>query len=153
MKRTVINATFSKTVVLMTAFLAVIFFASPNLLSAAPKASAVDRNDARIVKMERSLKITPDQKELWNDLTDVMKENAEKIDELTKARADKTRPLNAVEDLKSYGEILDAHAEGMQKFIPAFEKLYDSMSDEQKKNADVLFKTHRHGKYKKSRTK
>ncbi len=153
MKRTAFNATFSQTVVLMTAFLAVIFFASPNLLLAAPKVSAVDRNDARVVKMEKSLKITPDQKELWNALTDVMNENAEKIDELTKARSDKTKPLNAVEDLKSYGEILDAHAEGMKNFIPAFEELYDTMSDEQKKNADVLFKTHRHGKPGKSRTK
>ena len=148
MKRTVFNFIFSKTVVLMTALLAVIFFASPNLLLAAPKASAGDRNDARIIKMHKSLKITPAQEELWNALTEVMRENAENLDELTKARADKTKPMNAVDDLKSYSKILDANAEGMKKFIPAFEKLYASMSDEQKKNADVLFKTHRHGKSK-----
>jgi len=148
MKRTAFNVIYFKIIVLMTALLTVIFFAGPNLLLAAPKASAVDRTDARIVKMYKSLKITPDQDELWNGLTEVMRENAKNLDELTKSRADKTKPLNAVEDLKSYSQILDAHAEGMKKFIPAFEELYASMSDEQKKNADVLFKTHRHGKFK-----
>jgi len=148
MKRTAFNMIFSKAVMLMTALLAVIFFASPNLLLATPKVSAVDRNDARIVKMHKSLKITPAQEELWNALADVMRENAENLDALTKARADKNIPMNAVEDLKSYSQILDAHAEGMKKFITAFEGLYAIMSDEQKKNADVLFKTHRHGKFK-----
>ena len=36
----------------------------------------------------------------------------------------------------------DAHADGIKKFTPAFETLYVSMSDAQKKDADALF---RHG--------
>ena len=50
--------------------------------------------------------------------------------------------MNAVDDLKSYGEITDAHADGIKKFTPVFATLYDSMSDAQKKQADTLF---RHG--------
>jgi hypothetical protein len=47
--------------------------------------------------------------------------------------------MTALEDLKSYSEIADAHATGLKKFIPAFEALYASMSEEQRKNADSLF--------------
>jgi hypothetical protein len=48
--------------------------------------------------------------------------------------------MSAVEDLKSYSEIAEAHADGLKKFIPVFEPLYASMSDAQKKDADKLFK-------------
>ena len=41
--------------------------------------------------------------------------------------------------MKSYAEIAAAHANGLQKFIPVFETLYQNMSDEQKRNADLLF--------------
>jgi hypothetical protein len=47
--------------------------------------------------------------------------------------------MTAVEDLKAYGEITDVHAEGIKKFVSAFEPLYNSMSDAQKKNADNIF--------------
>jgi hypothetical protein len=47
--------------------------------------------------------------------------------------------MTAVDDVKSYAEIAAAHANGLQKFIPVFETLYQNMSDEQKKNADLLF--------------
>jgi hypothetical protein len=47
--------------------------------------------------------------------------------------------MNAVDDLKSYGEIAEAHAAGIKKFVEAFEPLYSSMSDDQKKAADRAF--------------
>lgn len=56
--------------------------------------------------------------------------------------------MNAVEDFKSYGEIAQAHADGIQKFIPVFEALYNSMSDAQKKNADAVFANRHHAKSK-----
>lgn len=47
--------------------------------------------------------------------------------------------MTAVEDIKSYAEIAGAHADDLKKFAPVFEALYNSMSDEQKKNADTIF--------------
>ena len=32
------------------------------------------------------------------------------------------------------------HADGIKKFVPVFSALYNSMSDEQKKNSDVMFR-------------
>ena len=69
----------------------------------------------------------------------VMRENARAIDELASERSTKRSSMNAVDDLRSYEEITDAHAEELKKLVPAFEALYDKMPDAQKKNADTVF--------------
>jgi hypothetical protein len=112
----------------------------PALASAtAGTASKTDRVEARISELHVKLRITPAQEELWNNVTQVMRENAKTMETLTKARSAHESTMTAVEDLKSYGAIAEAHADGLKKFIPAFEPLYVSMSDAQKKNADILF--------------
>ena len=55
-------------------------------------------------------------------------------------RVEKAKTMNTVEDLKSYSEITQAHADGLKNFIPVFEALYAGMSDDQKKDADTLFR-------------
>jgi protein CpxP len=111
--------------------------------------SHMERTGARIKDLETALKITPEQQGLWKALTQVMMDNAKTMEDLAKARADKSKDMNAVEDLKSYSQFAEAQVEGLKKYIPAFEALYNSMSAEQKKNADVLFKMGRHGRNKK----
>ena len=86
------------------------------------------------------LKITPAQEDLWNNATQVMRENAKTMDALRRARSEKAQTMTAVEDFKSYGEISEAHADGIKKFVLVFSALYDSMSDAQKKNADTIFR-------------
>jgi hypothetical protein len=107
-----------------------------------------ERTEARIKDLQIALKITPEQQGLWTALTQVMRDNAKKMEELAKTRGDKSKDMNAVEDLKSYSQFSEANVEGLKKFIPAFEALYKTMSDEQKKNADLLFKMGRHGRHK-----
>ena len=75
-----------------------------------------------------------------------MRDNAKKMDALNQARFEKAKALTAVEDLQSYSEIAQAHAEGLKNFIPAFEALYAAMSDDQKKDADTLFRQGSHRK-------
>jgi hypothetical protein len=43
--------------------------------------------------------------------------------------------------LKSYSGVVDTHADGLHKFIPVFGKFYDTLSDEQKKTADAMFRS------------
>jgi hypothetical protein len=50
--------------------------------------------------------------------------------------------MTPVDDLKSYSEIAQTHADGLVQFIPVFASLYDSMSDAQKMNAAKLFRHH-----------
>ena len=77
-----------------------------------------------------------------------MRDNAKTMDALITARDENAKNMTAVDDFKSYGEINQAHADGIKKFIPVFEALYDSMSDAQKKNADVVFANRGHTKSK-----
>jgi hypothetical protein len=108
----------------------------------ADKAPRVDRAELRIQDMHTRLMITVAQEEQWGKVAEVMRENAKVMDDLTQARMDRAATMTAVDDLKSYGEITGAHADGIKKLTPVFATLYDSMSDPQKKVADTLF---RHG--------
>ncbi len=101
-------------------------------------ASAADSVDARIKDLHSKLKITAVQEEQFNKLAQVMRDNVAAMEPLIKARKEKGA-MNAVDDLKSYSEIQDTHAAGLKNFIAAFEPLYSSMSEDQKKLADKVF--------------
>jgi hypothetical protein len=75
-----------------------------------------------------------------------MRENAKEMDALTKERGENAQTMNAVEQMKFRSLISEAHLNQLKRFIPPFEALYGSMSDQQKKNTDSLFLT---GKYEK----
>jgi hypothetical protein len=115
------------------------------LMDVHAKVAQQDRAEQRIKDMHTKLKITPEQEALWGKVAQVMSDNAKVMDTLTQARADHAKEMTAIEDLKSYGEVTDAHADGVKKLIPVFADLYAAMSDAQRRDADVLF---RHGGYK-----
>ena len=119
---------------------------APGLATAADKHQEV-RVEVRIKDMHDKLKITKAQEEQWIKVEQTMREDAKVMDALTQARADHAKDMTAVDDLKSYGEITAAHADGIKKLTPVFAALYDSMSDAQKKAADDLFRHggHKHG--------
>ena len=106
------------------------------------KAVSGEHVEARIAYLHTKLNITPAQEELWKNVAEVMLDNAKKMDELIKARSANAATMTPIDDLKSYSEIADAHADGLRQFIPVFEPLYASMSDAQKINADKLFRHH-----------
>ena len=151
MKRITNQFTYPAALVVAVALLAFIVLASATpSLAASPKpgpataatTSKVVHVEARIKELHARLKITPEQEELWNKVTQVMRDNAKTMEALIKARSENASNMTAVDDLKSYNDIAEAHADGLKKFIPVFEPLYASMSDTQKKNADTLFRHH-----------
>jgi hypothetical protein len=97
------------------------------------------RVEARIKELRQKLKITATQEPLWNDFAGTMRENAQAVDAVLSERSANIHSMNAVADLESYQKLADAHANGMKRLIPAFQALYDSMSDSQKQNADRVF--------------
>jgi len=148
MKSIACKFTYPTALVVAVVVLAFVLLASPSFsraassepgMATAGKVSRADRVEARIKELHTKLKITPAQEELWNNVTQVMRDNATTMEALTKARSEEASTMTAIDDLKSYGEIVEAHADGIRKFIPAFEPLYASMSEAQKKNADKLF--------------
>jgi protein CpxP len=99
-----------------------------------------DRVEARIKELHKRLNITTAQDSQWNDLAQVMRDNAKAMVDLQQQQSADTGSMNAVDVVKSYGAVIEAHEAGMKKFIPSFETLYSSMSDDQKKTADSLFR-------------
>jgi hypothetical protein len=144
--------------VVVVTFLSIFFFANADnsfadsgkkKSSAVTRATAVEHAEAQIKQLQGELKITEAQKVLWNNLTQVMRENAKEMDALTKDTAESIKTMNAVEHMKFHIQITEAHLNQMKKFLPPFEALYASMSDEQKKTTDTIFRTGKHEKHKK----
>lgn len=143
--------------VLAAVFLSTICFATANLSFAEPAkkkspavaaTSAVEHAEVQIKQLQDTLQITKDQEKLWNDVTGVMRENAKEMDALTRDRAEKAKTMNAVEHMKFHSQITAAHLDQLNKFIPPFEAFYASLSDEQKKTTDTIFRTGEYGKHK-----
>ena len=96
--------------------------------------------EARIKELHKKLHITDAQKPQWDALTSVMRNNAQVMVDLQAKRTADAQTQSAVDVVKSYQSVIEAHEVGMQKFVPPFEALYNSMSDAQKKTADSLFR-------------
>jgi hypothetical protein len=111
--------------------------------STAAKANAkVDAKvEARITAMRKELQITEAQEPQWNALTKVMRDNAHAIADIREEGTEQTKSMNAIDQIKSYSDITDAQAAGIHKFLPAFQALYDTMSDSQKQIADTMFRS------------
>jgi protein CpxP len=109
--------------------------------AAAKAESGEDRVATHIKTLHDKLKITADQEPQFEVVASVMRDNEKVVHELAEARHENEN-ATAIDDLKSYKKIADAHAAGIAKLIPAFEDLYSKMSPEQKANADTVF-----GKY------
>ena len=136
-------------------FCMAILFSSPLMAQTDAKKAQrqmtkTDRTEAQITDLHTKLQITPAQEDQWNKVASAMRENAAQMDILIYNRTAKLGTMNAVDNLKSYKDVSDAHTACLVRFIAAFEPLYASMSDTQKANADAIFaaKMARQGQHK-----
>jgi protein CpxP len=119
--------------------------AAPEAKTKAPRhkpASAQERVEQHIATLHTQLQITPEQQSQWDQFAQVMRENAKSMDQVLEQRAAGFATMNAVDNLQSYAQIAQQHAQDTQKLATAFQTLYGSLSDEQKKNADEVFRAH-----------
>jgi protein CpxP len=102
--------------------------------------------EQRITQLHAELKITANEESRWNAVAQAMRDNAAKMDKLV-AEKQRTPPQNmtAIDDLQTYQEFTQQHLDGLKNLTSAFKSLYNSMSDEQKKNADQVFANFRRG--------
>lgn len=122
--------------------------AMSNTPSAAPAAKATPKKtskrvsgvEARIKSLHSRLKITAAQEPQWQQVAQVMRDNAAQMEKLVKDRNAKVKTMTAVENLQTYSDIAQGHADGLKKLVPVFDTLYGSMSDAQKKIADEVFR-------------
>jgi len=144
-------------VVVMAAFLTAIFMADATPSSAAASGkkkttemqkTAVEHTESRIKQLRTAIGVTEDQEVMWDKVTLVMRENAQDMDALTKSRSENVKTMNAVERIKLHSQMTEAQLAQQNKFIPAFEAFYDSLSDDQKAATDAIFRTGKHRKHK-----
>ena len=102
--------------------------------------NAEERVENRIKELHAQLHITSAEEPQWNQFAEVMRENAREMDQTLMQRAQQFQTMNAVQNLQSYGQLAEAHAQRVQKLIPAFENLYNTMPDQQKQLADQVFR-------------
>jgi protein CpxP len=114
--------------------------ASPMASHFASGKNAEERVERHIKELHSQLQITPAEEPQWNEFASVMRENARGMDQAYMQRAQQFASMNAVQNMQSYEQLAQEHAEHVQKLVPAFEKLYDAMPDQQKRLADQVFR-------------
>ena len=98
--------------------------------------------EQRITDLHAALQITPTEEAQWNGVAQAMRENAAAMDKLVAAnRTTPPQNMTAVQDLKAYQQVAQAHVDGLKNLISAFSDLYGAMPDAQKKVADQVFLT------------
>lgn len=102
--------------------------------------SAEERVENRINELHAQLRITPAEQQQWNQFAQAMRENARDMDQVLMQRSQQFQTMNALQNMQSYEQIAAAHAQHVQKLVPAFENLYNAMPDPQKQLADQVFR-------------
>ena len=107
--------------------------------------------DTRISELHGQLMITPAQEPVWENLAQVMRDNAKKMKDLYERWNQNAGAMNALESLKMQTEMSEEHLQSHRRFLAPFEALYNTMSDEQKKIADSVFTRHKERKQRKGK--
>jgi periplasmic protein CpxP/Spy len=98
--------------------------------------------EQRINELHARLHITTEQSQQWDQFAQTMRDNAKDLDQRYRDRAQNLGSMSAVDAMKSFADIEQVRAQDMEKLVPAFQTLYASLSDQQKKSADQLFRNY-----------
>lgn len=96
--------------------------------------------DRRIADMHRRLHITPEQETAWNSFAQTMRGNADDVAQAYQKRAGGLNTMTAADNLHDYAQIEQRRADDLQKLAASFDTLYGQLSDQQKKDADAMFR-------------
>ncbi len=117
--------------------------------AATPAPAATTRRDTmvdrRITQLHSQLKITPAQQKPFDDFAQAMRDNAQRMDQLVNEHQTMSPTATAVDQMKSYSDMAQAHAEEVSHLIGPFSALYDALSPDQKKMADQSFRQFANG--------
>ena len=116
--------------------------AQPSPLAGHPAAgkNAEERVEQRIKELHAQLRITAAERPQWDQFVQVMRENARDMDQAWLQRVDQFQSMNALQNMQSYEQIAEQHAQHLQKLVPAFQSLYNAMPDQQKQLAHQVFR-------------
>jgi len=108
--------------------------------SPAPSAATQTAVDQRIRTLQSQLGITAAQLPLWTAFAQAMRDNAASTDALFTQRASAVASMSAVDNMHSYAQIARAYADNTEHLATAFDSLYASLTETQRRAADMLFR-------------
>ena len=114
--------------------------ASPLAAQRAPGNNAEERVETHIRQLHAQLRITPAEQPQWEQFAAVMRDNARDMDQAFVQRAQQFPTMSAVQNMQSYQQIAEAHAQHLQKLVPAFDTLYNAMPEQQRQLTDQVFR-------------
>lgn len=112
---------------------------APAVEGVRPPSDPVAGVDDRIAELHEELGITPQEEPRFDAFAAVMRANAQSMATLFQRARTASPDVTAPDRLRFYAQVSAAHADGMQKLVPVFETLYQSLSGAQKKAADMAF--------------
>jgi len=105
--------------------------------------------EGRIAFLKAELKITDAQNAQWEKVAQAMRQNAQSMKQtMDDARNRQGQTQSAADQIVQRARFSQARAVDSQRLADAFKPLYDSLSADQKKQADDLFASHRHAAHK-----
>jgi periplasmic protein CpxP/Spy len=114
--------------------------ASPMAARNVPGNNVEQRVEEHIRDLHAQLRITSAEQSPWQNFADIMRQNARDMDQQFAARMDQFGTMNALQNMQSYQRIAEAHAQNLQRLVPAFEKLYNAMPEDQRHLTDQVFR-------------
>ena len=117
---------------------------APTADRAVPGPTMTETIDKRIADLHTKLQITRGQEVQWAQFAQVMRDNARGTDQTFQQRVQGMGTMSAVDNMKSYAQVVMTHAQDVQKLVPTFQTLYATMSESQKRIADQVFRNDAH---------
>lgn len=99
-----------------------------------------------IAFLKAELAITEEQEPQWNAFAEALRDGAARFQQLREERraARDEGPISAVDRLERWQRFAETGAETIQSVRTAFDPLYATMTDDQKRQADRLLSRRRH---------
>lgn len=113
---------------------------APHRTQRSARALAASQVDQRITALHTKLQIAPAQQPQWDQFTQVMRVNAQAMDDRFQRRVQVMPTMSAAENMQSYAHLVVEHGEDVQRLTAAFDTLYAGLSDQQKRIADQSFR-------------
>jgi hypothetical protein len=101
---------------------------------------AGDPVEAQLGDIKKRLNITAAQQPQFDQFAAVVKQNAQAMDALMQQTAQGAEK-SAVEGLRTAANFAQTEADNLKRLVPVLEGLYASLTDQQKRTADQLFKS------------
>jgi hypothetical protein len=96
--------------------------------------------EQHIKDLHKELKITAAEEPQWDQFTQVMRDNAQAMMKSLDERGQQIGSMNAPDSMSSYAQLATQRSQDLVKLATAFQTLYATFSDQQKKDADALFR-------------